>query len=113
MTFITDYPLTSRADVTTDSAARYAKQLVSHLGRRVEFVTDGETHTATIGDSTARIAVGDGVLTLLAAARTEPELARIEHALGNHLERFGQRAELTVSWDRPAPSTDLATGPTK
>ena len=113
MTSSTDYPFTSRADVTTDSPARYAKQLVSHLGRKVEFVTDGKTHTAIIGDSTARIVVGDRVLTLLAAARTEPELRRIEHALGSHLERFGQRAELIVSWDRSAVSTDLATGAEK
>ena len=113
MTLSTDYPLTSRADVATDTPARYAKQLVSHLGRKVEFVMDGATHTATIGDSTAQIAVGDGVLTLRAGAQTEAGLARIEHALGSHLERFGQRAELTVSWDRPAPSAPPTAGEDK
>jgi hypothetical protein len=25
-------------------------------------------------------------------------LARVQHVLGSHLERFGQRNELTVSW---------------
>jgi hypothetical protein len=103
MTLSTDHAFSSRADVATTAPARYAKQLLSHLGRKVEFVTEGNTHTATIGQSTARIVVGDDVLTLLAAAQTEPELARIEHALGSHLERFGHRAELTVNWNRLAP----------
>ena len=97
--------LTSRAHVATAAPARYAKQLVSHLGRKVEFVADGDTHTAVIGDAVARIVVGDGVLTLEASATSEAELARIEHALGDHLERFGQRAELVVVWERSAGSS--------
>ena len=44
--------LTSRADVATDSPARYAKQLVSHLGRKVSFVEDDDGATATIGGTT-------------------------------------------------------------
>jgi hypothetical protein len=28
-------------------------------------------------------------------------LARVEDVLGRHLERFGQRNELVVSWVRP------------
>ena len=96
--------LTSRAVVATAAPARYAKQLVSHLGRKVEFVADGDTHTAVIGDVVARIVVGDGVLTLEASAPQEGELARIEHALGDHLERFGQRAELVVVWERASGS---------
>ncbi len=100
------YPLSSRADVATATPARYAKQLVSHLGRKVEFVADGDTHTATVGEGRTQIVVRDGVLTLLAAAQTESHLERLEHALGGHLERFGHRAELIVTWDRsvhPAP----------
>ena len=95
---------TSRAVVVTTAPARYAKQLVSHLGRKVDFVSDGDVHTAVIGDAVARIVVGDGVLTLEASAPQEEELARIEHALGSHLERFGQRAELVVEWERAGGS---------
>ena len=32
--------LTARADVPTDAPERYAKQLVSHLGRKTEFTTE-------------------------------------------------------------------------
>ena len=95
--------LSSRADVPTDVPARYAKQLVSHLGRKVDFVAEGTTYTATIRDATAQITAGNGVLTLRATARAEEDLTRIEHALGSHLQRFGRRTELEVRWERRAP----------
>ena len=74
---------TSHADVPTDVPARYAKQLVSHSQR---------LHR--------RITVADGVLVLQAEAPDVESLARLEHALGSHLERFGQRKELSVTWQR-------------
>jgi hypothetical protein len=95
--------ITSRADVATDVPARYAKQLVAHLGRKITFTDDGGTSTATFGDTTGRIVIGDGVLTLLASGPDEAGVARVEQVLGSHLERFGQRNELTVTWTR---STD-------
>jgi hypothetical protein len=88
----------SRADVPTDAPERYAKQLVSHLGRRVEWTTDGGTSTARFGTGTGRVVVGDGVLVLLAEAPDAEGLARVQDVLGRHLERFGQRNELVVSW---------------
>jgi hypothetical protein len=101
--------LSSRADVITDAPARYAKQLVSHLGRKVEFVHEpssaGDGWTARVAGSLARITVGDGVLVLQAEAPDPEGLARLEGALGNHLERFGQRHPLTVTWQRsPTPA---------
>jgi hypothetical protein len=91
-------PLTARADVATDAPARYAKQLVSHLGRRLTWVTDGNTSTAEIGGATGTVVVGEGVLTLRAEASDPDTLARVQHVLGSHLERFGQRNELAVTW---------------
>ena len=93
--------LVSRADVPTDASARYAKQLISHLARRIPFTekSDG-SWTTTVGEARARIVVGNGVITLHAEAPDEEALARVEHAFGSHLERFGARAELTVTWHR-------------
>jgi len=98
--------ITSRADVITDAPGRYAKQLLSHLGRKVEFVESPPgTWTAHILGSVARITVGDDVLILQAEGPDEESVGRIEHALGNHVERFGQRKELTVSWQRTSTTT--------
>jgi hypothetical protein len=90
--------LTARADVPTDAPERYAKQLVSHLGRRVEFTTDGPTSTAAIAGGSGSIKVGDGVITLRAEAPDQETLDRVQDVLGRHLERFGQRNELAVVW---------------
>jgi hypothetical protein len=101
--------LTAHADVPTQTPARYAKQLVSHLGQRVSWSTDGETSTAEIAGGTGTVVVGDGVLTLLAEAPDAESLARVQHVLGSHLERFGQRNELTVTW---IDDTTSLAGPT-
>ena len=92
--------LRSRADVVTDAPVRYAKQLVSHLGRKEPFITDGATSTVRWETATAAVVVGDGVLTLLAEAPDEAGVALVEQVLGSHLERFGARDELAVTWER-------------
>jgi hypothetical protein len=100
---------TARADVRTEAPARYAKQLVSHLGRRTTWTTDGTTSTASIAAGTGRVVVGDGVLSLIAEAPDLPALARVQHVLGSHLERFAQRQEPAVTW---VSDTAAAAGPT-
>ncbi len=96
-----------RADVPTGAPARYAKQLISHLGRKVPFTGDPATGpaTAVIGAATAGIVVGEGVLTLLAGGDDEESVARVQQVLGGHLERFAQREALSVRWLRTHPTT--------
>ena len=90
--------LTARAEVRTGTPERYAKQLLSHLGRRTTWITDGDTSTAEIAGGTGQVVIGDGVLTLIAEAPDVETLSRVQHVLGSHLERFGQRTELAVTW---------------
>ena len=110
-----DRAIGSRADLATGAPARYAKQLLSHLGRKVPFTGDAITApaTAVIGAATAGIVVGDGVLTLEATGHDEESVARVEHVLGSHLERFAQREALTVQWVRdggaPIPTSAATT----
>jgi hypothetical protein len=92
--------LRSRADVVTSTPERYAKQLVSHLGRKVTFDIDGPTSTVQLGGATGQVVVGDGVITLLASGTDSEGVERVEHVLGSHLERFGTRDELSVTWER-------------
>jgi hypothetical protein len=90
--------VSSRADVATATPDRFAKQLVSHLGHRVTFTTEGAASSAEIAGGVGTVLVGDGVLTLLAQAPDDKSLARVQDVLGRHLERFGQRNELVVTW---------------
>ena len=100
-----DTAFTSRADVSTDRPARYVKQLVSHLGRKLDFTADGANSTAAIGSGTGQVVVGDRVLTLLASGPDEESVATVEHVLGSHLLRFAAREDLTVAWTRTTAQT--------
>jgi len=98
----------SRADVVTDTPARYAKQLVAHLGHKIPLTTDGATSTATLDGTTAAITVADCALVLTVTGTDRAGIARAEHALGSHLERFGARGGHTVAWTRVTTDTDTA-----
>jgi uncharacterized protein len=95
--------LTSSTVVETDAAARYAKQLLAHLGRKnpvepLDGAADGGRIRFAYGTGSVR-PVG-GHLVLEAAAADMDSLARVEDVLGRHLERFGARRDLAVSWTR-------------
>jgi hypothetical protein len=94
----------STAVVVTDAPARYAKQLLAHLGRKntvepLEGAPDGGRLVFTYGTGTIR--PGERELVLHADAPDVEGLRHVEDVLARHLERFGARRELTVTW-RPA-----------
>jgi uncharacterized protein len=95
--------LVSRAEVATATPERYAKQLLSHLGHRVPVENTPDGDVLTFEDGRGVVRVGDGVLLLQAEAKGEKALAVVQDVLGRHLERFGTKAELTVSWSPAAP----------
>ncbi|HTY72635.1 MAG TPA: DUF2218 domain-containing protein [Actinomycetes bacterium] len=92
---------TATARVATETPERYAKQLCDHLGHRSE---------ASYADGRGRITLTKGVvvlesqpgeLVLTADAPTEDDLAVVCDVAGRHLERFGRRNELSVTWEPP------------
>jgi 2-iminobutanoate/2-iminopropanoate deaminase len=99
----------STAVVAAEAAARYAKQLLSHVGRKatvqpLEGVPEGGRLVFAYGVGTVR--PENGRLVLQASASDPESLARVEDVLGRHLVRFGARQQLTVSWERtPAQQT--------
>ncbi len=91
----------SEALVATDRPARYGKQLVAHLGRRIggEWSESDERGTITLGTGRAELSCSAGGLHL--AVEGEPDsLAVLEDVVGRHLVRFGARDELHVRWSR-------------
>ena len=91
--------VTSVARVVTDQPGRYVKQLVSHLGHRLstELADDG---TGVVGFEAGRCTLTPepGQLRLDASAPDAEALARIREVVGSHLERFGGREGLQVTW---------------
>jgi len=98
----------SRADVATDSPERYAKQLASHLGHRVSVTATADGDVYTFDEGRGVVQAGDGVLVLTAEGRGDQALAVVQDVLGRHLQKFGTKAGLTVTWSAASPAEPAA-----
>jgi hypothetical protein len=92
----------AHALVATSAAERYAKQLASHLGRKAEVRDEPEGRRVVLGGGSCLLVPGPAALELRAEAGSTVDLERVQHVVGGHLERFGQRDGLAVVWVGPA-----------
>ena len=113
----TSFPLASTAIVPTQRAARYGKQLVSHMAHKVTGAWDEETASGYLlfdreGPVLGRFDVIASPSVLRLELRTTPErAAHLEHVSGIHLARFGARDGLTIAWRRSDGSAGSTQGP--
>ena len=111
------YPLISVATVPTERAARYGKQLVSHMGHKITGSWDEEAGSGYLlfdreGPILGRFDVIASASDLRLELRTTPERAdRLEFIVGIHLARFGARDSLAISWERTDGSEGTTQGP--
>ena len=113
----TSFPLIATASVPTERAARYGKQLVSHMGHKITGSWDEEAGSGYLlfdreGPVLGRFDVVASASALRLELRTEPERAdRLEFIVGIHLARFGARDSLAISWERTDGSEGTTQGP--
>ena len=113
----TSFPLASTAIVPTQRAARYGKQLVSHMAHKITGFWDEEADSGYLlfdreGPVLGRFDVIALPSDLRLELRTEPERAdRLEFIVGIHLARFGARDSLAISWERTDGSEGTTQGP--
>lgn len=88
----------AQANVATTRPSRYLNQLCKHLGQKVPAEYDNENGTTTFDAGICTMHARDGVLRLHAEAGNDDNLRQVQDVVGNHLERFGARDELTVEW---------------
>ena len=111
------FPLASTAIVPTQRAARYGKQLVSHMGHKITGSWDEETASGYLlfdreGPVLGRFNVIASPSDLRLELRTTPErAAHLEHVAGIHLARFGVRDGLAITWERTDGSEGTTQGP--
>ena len=111
------FPLIATASVSTERAARYGKQLVSHMGHKITGSWDEEAGSGYLlfdreGPVLGRFDVIASASDLRLELRTEPERAdRLEFIVGIHLARFGARDSLAISWERTDGSEGSTQGP--
>ena len=86
--------------MATTNSAVYMKQLCRHFGHKnpAEFTdTDGRIEFEF---GTCEFDAQSDVLVLRAYAADEESVARVEHVIGSHLERFAHRDPVQVTWSR-------------
>ena len=111
------FPLVSTANVPTQRAARYGKQLVTHMAHKVTGEWNESSDSGYLLFDREDPAVGRFDVSAMPSAlvlelRTTPERAdHLEHVAGIHLARFGVRDALTISWRRTDGSAGTTQGP--
>ena len=91
--------VTSTARVVTDRGERYRKQLASHFGNEIEVA---EAPAGTVLNwgfgGTTTLTVEPDALVMVATADDDETLDRVKDVTGRHLERFGEKDGLAVTW---------------
>ena len=111
------FPLASTASVPTQRAARYGKQLVSHMAHKITGFWDEDAGSGYLlfdreGPVLGRFDVIASPSDLRLELRTTPErAAHLERVAGIHLARFGARDGLTIAWRRSDGSAGSTQGP--
>jgi catechol 2,3-dioxygenase len=90
--------LSARAVVATEKPSPYLLQLSKHFAHKLEVRFDERRSVIPLAAGHAALEAGDGELVITASAHTPADLERVEHVIGGHLERFGRRDELSVTW---------------
>jgi hypothetical protein len=89
----------SRAEVATDKPVAYMRQLCKHFGHKVDASFDEDSGYIQFEFGRCELHTADGALELEVSAADAEGHERMERVIGSHLERFGRRDELNVTWD--------------
>lgn len=90
--------MTSNAIVTTDKPVAYMRQLCKHFGHRVPTSFDDNAGRIEFESGDCNLTAGTDELTLEVSAAESDQVQRLKDVVGRHLERFGRRDQLTVTW---------------
>jgi hypothetical protein len=92
----------STAHLETDRPDRYIKQLVSHLGHKIDANVgdDGVGHVRMPSGAACTLTADVTGIAMHAQAPDEAELRRVEDVVGRHLLRFTKGEQLSRDWAR-------------
>ena len=91
--------VTATSRVATERGERYRKQLASHFGNKIAVAEEPSGTVLTWGfGGTTTLTAEPGALVLRADAEDAETLDRVKDVTGRHLERFGEKDGLVVTW---------------
>jgi hypothetical protein len=91
--------ISSRAEVATDKPVAYMRQLCKHFGHKVDASFGDDSGYIQFEFGRCELDTSDRTLKLEVSANDAESHQRMERVIGSHLERFGRRDELSVTWD--------------
>ena len=94
---MTQLAITGRA--RTDRAERYLKQLVSHLGQKLDTTLEEGRGEVTYESATAVLTSTPESLEFALSAAEPLDLFRAMAIVQRHLEKFGAKVDLACEWD--------------
>jgi hypothetical protein len=90
--------IASTTVVATDRPAAYMRQLCRHFGHKNEARFEDAAAWIRFSDGLCEMEVGDGELVIRVSAEEVESRERLKAVIGSHLERFGRRDGLIVTW---------------
>jgi hypothetical protein len=85
--------------VATDKPVAYMRQLCKHFGHKVDASFGDDSGYIQFEFGRCELDTSDRTLKLEVSANDAESHQRMERVIGSHLERFGRRDELSVTWD--------------
>jgi hypothetical protein len=86
------------AVVNTEKAERLMKALCNHFSQKTSAHYEGDKGYVEFGDGKCELTATASTLTLQVEAQNAEALARLEHVVGDHLQRFTPAEELVIRW---------------
>ena len=91
---------TRHGAMATDRPERYAKQLAGHWARKGSAGEEGDATVIRFDTGqVVELRPEPGVLRISASVPDDGDPDRFAQVVADHLQRFGHREELTVSWE--------------
>jgi hypothetical protein len=90
--------ITSHAEVMTDKPVAYMRQLCKHFGHKTDTSFGEDSGYIQFDFGRCELHAANETLRLVVSAPDGEQHERMERVVGSHLERFGRRDGLTVSW---------------
>lgn len=82
----------------TDKPVAYMRQLCKHFGHKTDASFGDDSGYIQFDFGRCELHAVNGTLRLAASAPDAEQHERVERVIGSHLERFGKRDGLSVSW---------------
>ena len=91
---------TSHADVKTEHATSYLRQLCRHWAHRFPVEFDDHKGTIELPQTNCELKASPEVLLVRLTLRDDADQDRMEKVVEEHLQRFGFRETLAFTWTR-------------